>query len=183
MGKKSADRILGNIELSRKQPLPRVLNGLGIPFVGERTATILAEAFGSLDTIAEAEMETLQQADEVGPKVAHSIHTFFRVDKNRELLERLRKTGLVFTHEIKLKAAKGGPLAGKNFVLTGTLPEWSREEAKEKIEASGGKVTGSVSKKTSYVVAGAEPGSKIDKAKELDIPVIDEAKLREILAS
>ncbi len=183
MGKKSADRILKNIETSRKQPLPRVLNGLGIPFVGERTAAILAEAFGSLDTIAEAELETLQQADEVGPKVAQSIHTFFREGPNRELIERLRDAGLVFTHEIKTKAAKGGPLAGKNFVLTGTLPEWSREEAKEKIEAAGGKVTGSVSKKTNYVVAGADPGSKIDKAKELDIPVIDEAGLREILAS
>jgi DNA ligase (NAD+) len=163
--------------------LPRVLNGLGIPFVGERTAAILAEAFGSLDTIAQAELETLQQADEVGPKVAQSIHTFFREGPNRELVERLRESGLVFTHEIKPKAAKGGPLAGKNFVLTGTLPEWSREEAKEKIEAAGGKVTGSVSKKTSYVVAGSDPGSKIDKAKELDIPVIDEAGLREILAT
>jgi DNA ligase (NAD+) len=183
MGKKSADRILKNVEASRKQPLPRVLNGLGIPFVGERTAAILAEAFGSLDTIAQAELETLQQADEVGPKVAQSIHTFFREGPNRELVERLRESGLVFTHEIKPKAAKGGPLAGKNFVLTGTLPEWSREEAKEKIEAAGGKVTGSVSKKTSYVVAGADPGSKIDKAKELDIPVIDEAGLREILAT
>ncbi len=182
MGKKSADRVLKNIEASRKQPLPRVLNGLGIPFVGERTAAILAETFGSLDVIAQADMETLQQADEVGPKVAHSIHTFFREQPNRELVERLREAGLVFTHEIKPKSAKGGPLAGLNFVLTGTLPDWSREEAKERIEAAGGKVTGSVSKKTSYVVAGADPGSKIDKAKELEVPVIDEAQLREILA-
>jgi DNA ligase (NAD+) len=179
MGKKSAERITKNIEASKSQPLPRVLNGLGIPFVGERTATILADTFGSLDEIAAADMETLQQAEEVGPKVAHSIRRFFDEPRNRELVERLREAGLTFTHEKKLRHV--GKLEGQVFVLTGTLPVWSREEAKEKVEAAGGKVTGSVSKKTSYVVAGEDAGSKLDKAVALEVPVIDEQKLRELL--
>ncbi|HUS06947.1 MAG TPA: NAD-dependent DNA ligase LigA, partial [Bryobacteraceae bacterium] len=181
LGKKSAARILHNIDASRSQPLPRVLNGLGIPFVGERTAAILAETFGSLDEIARADMETLQSAEEVGPKVAHSIRRFFDEPHNRELVERLRAAQLQFTHEIR-KRETGG-LAGLTFVLTGSLPEWSREEAKEKIVAAGGKVSGSVSKKTSYVVAGADAGSKLDKAASLHVPVIDEAKLRELLGA
>lgn len=179
MGKKSAERIVKNVDASRKQPLPRVLNGLGIPFVGERTATILADTFGSLDTIALADMETLQQAEEVGPKVAHSIRRFFEEPGNRELVDRLRAAGLTFTHTMKKRDE--GPLAGLTFVLTGSLPNWSREQAKEKIEASGGKVSGSVSKKTSYVVAGEDSGSKLDKAKELAVPVIDEQKLKDML--
>ena len=120
MGKKSADRIIRNIDASRNQPLPRVLNGLGIPFVGERTATILADTFGSLDRIATADMDTLQAAEEVGPKVAHSIRRFFDEPRNRELVERLRAAGLQFEHEKKRTA---GTLAGKTFVLTGTLPD------------------------------------------------------------
>jgi DNA ligase (NAD+) len=179
MGKKSAERITKNVQASKKQPLPRVLNGLGIPFVGERTATILADTFGDLDEIAAADMEKLQQAEEVGPKVAHSIRRFFDEPRNRELVERLREAGLTFTHEKKLRHV--GPLEGMVFVLTGTLPVWSREETKEKIEAAGGKVTGSVSKKTSYVVAGDDAGSKLDKAVALEVPVIDEPKLREML--
>jgi DNA ligase (NAD+) len=180
MGKKSAQRILTNIEGSRKQPLPRVLNGLGIPFVGERTASILAETFGSLDVIAQSTPEQLQAADEVGPKVGQSIRHFFDEPRNLELVERLRKAGLVFTHEKKAKP-EGGKLEGLVFVLTGTLPNWSREEAKERIEAAGGKVTGSVSKKTSYVVAGEEAGSKLEKAQSLNVPVLDEAGLKELL--
>ncbi len=178
MGRKSADRVIQNIDASRKQPLPRVLNGLGIPFVGERTATILADTFGHLDTIRDADIETLQAAQEVGPKVAHSIRRFFDESHNRELVERLRAAGLQFEH-VKRKTA--GTLAGKTFVLTGTLPEWSREEAKEQIELAGGKVSGSVSKKTSYVVAGEEAGSKLDKARDLGVKVLDEAGLRELL--
>jgi DNA ligase (NAD+) len=178
MGKKSADRVIHNIDASRKQPLPRVLNGLGIPFVGERTATILADTFGHLDTIRDADMETLQAAQEVGPKVAHSIRRFFDEPRNRELVDRLRAAGLQFEH-VKRKTA--GTLAGKTFVLTGSLPVWSREEAKEQIELAGGKVSGSVSKKTSYVVAGEEAGSKLDKARELGIKILDEAGLRELL--
>jgi DNA ligase (NAD+) len=181
MGKKSAEKLLGNIDRSRAKPLPRVLTALGIPFVGERTAAILAETFGSLDRIAAADEETLQQAEEVGPKVAGSIRQFFRERHNAELVERLRKAGLRFEHEIKEK--ERGPLAGLTFVLTGTLPSLTREEARAKIEAAGGKVTGSVSKKTNYVVAGEEAGSKLDKARELGVEVIDEAKLLELLGA
>lgn len=179
MGQKSAEKVKANIDRSRKQPLPRVLNGLGIPFVGERTAQILADAFGSLDAIAQAGEATLQQADEVGPKVSQSIQQFFHEPRNRELVERLRKAGLTFTHEIRKKT--GGPLAGKTFVLTGTLPNLAREEAKARIESAGGKVSGSVSKKTNYVVAGSEAGSKLDKATELGIPVLGEPELLAML--
>ena len=180
MGQKSAEKVWRNIDASRKQPLPRVLNGLGIPFVGERTAQILAETFGSLDAIAAADEETLQQAEEVGPKVSQSIRQFFHERRNRDLVERLRQAGLTFEHAIKVKAA-AGKLAGKVFVLTGTLPNLSREDAKERIEAAGGKVTGSVSKKTDYVVAGADPGSKLDKANSLSVPVIGEPELLALL--
>jgi DNA ligase (NAD+) len=181
MGEKSADRVLRNIEASKKQPLARVLNGLGIPFVGERTAAILGDTFGDLDVIAAAGDETLQRAEEVGPKVSHSIRRFFQEERNRELLEQLRAAGLQFTQEKKARA--GGPLEGMTFVLTGTLPNWTREEAKEAIERAGGKVAGSVSRKTSYLVAGDEAGSKLDKARSLNVPVLDEAGLREMLGA
>ncbi len=180
MGKKSAQKVLDNIEASRSRPLPRVLNGLGIPFVGERTAQILAGTFGSLEAIATAEMDQLQKAEEVGPKVAHSITQFFGEPRNRELVERLRAAGLTFTHELTVK--ESGPLEGLTFVLTGTLPSLTRDEAKARIEAAGGKVTGSVSKKTDFVVAGEEAGSKLDKARSLGVPVLDEAQLLEKLA-
>ncbi|HXR35292.1 MAG TPA: NAD-dependent DNA ligase LigA, partial [Candidatus Binataceae bacterium] len=180
MGKKSAEKILANIAASRSKPLSRVLNGLGIPFVGERTAQILGDTFGSLEVIAAADQETLQEAEEVGLKVAHSIWKFFREPHNHELVERLRRAGLQFEQQIKPKE-KAGVLAGKSFVLTGTLPTLRREEAKEKIEAAGGKVTGSVSKKTDYVVAGEDAGSKLDKARELGVPVIDESQLLDML--
>ena len=170
---------MNNIDASRKQPLPRLLNGLGIPFVGERTGAILADTFGSVDAIADADIDTLQAAEEVGPKVAHSIRRFFDEPRNRELVERLRAAGLQFEHDKKKTA---GTLAGKTFVITGTLPRWSREEAKEQIEAAGGKVSGSVSKKTIYVVAGEEAGSKLDKARELGVSVLDETAFRELIA-
>ena len=167
--------MLANIDASRRAPLPRILNGLGIPFVGERTAQFLADAFGDLDKIAAADEDKLQEAEEVGPKVSRSIHQFFHEKHNQELVERLSKAGFSFTHAVKKRA--GGPLAGKTLVLTGTLPNLTREEAKQRIEAAGGKVAGSVSKKTSYVVAGEEAGSKLDKARELGVVVIDEAGL------
>ncbi len=179
MGKKSAEKLRQNIDRSRTLPLPRVLNGLGIPFVGERTAVLLAEAFGDLDAIAAADEDSLQRAEEVGPKVARSIRLFFAEERNRELVERLRAAGVQFKYERKRR--HGGPLEGKVFVLTGALPNLTRDEAKAKIEAAGGKVTGSVSKKTDYVVAGDEAGSKLDKAKSLNVPVIDEAKLLELI--
>ncbi|HYP13941.1 MAG TPA: NAD-dependent DNA ligase LigA, partial [Bryobacteraceae bacterium] len=173
MGQKSAERVVRNIAKSRSQPLARVLNGLGIQFVGERTASILAEEFGSLDTIASAGIEELQQANEVGPKVAHSIRVFFENPRNQELVQMLRAAGLVFTAERKLKPS-GGPLQGKTLVLTGSLPEWSREEAAAAIQSAGGKVSSAVSKKTSYVVAGDAAGSKLEKARELGVEIIDE---------
>jgi DNA ligase (NAD+) len=179
MGKKSAERVIQSIQKSKTRPLAKVIAGLGIPFVGERTAQILADTFGDLDVIANASPEELQQAEEVGPKVAQSIRAFFSEPRNRRLLERLRRIGLCFRQPKKAKTK--GPLEGLTFVLTGTLPHWTREEAKERIERAGGKVSSSVSKKTNYVVAGAEPGSKLDKARELGIPVIDEAALRKML--
>ena len=175
MGKKSAEKVLANIDASRKAPLPRVLNGLGIPFVGERTGQFLAEEFGDLDKIAAADEDELQKAEEVGPKVSRSIHQFFEEKHNHALIEKLRAAGFSFTHAVKKR--EGGPLAGKTLVLTGTLPNLSREEAKSRIEAAGGKVAGSVSKKTNYVVAGEEAGSKLDKARGLGVVVIDEAAL------
>jgi DNA ligase (NAD+) len=181
MGKKSAARVLDNIERSRGRPLARVLNGLGIPFVGERTGQLLAEHFGSMDDLKDATAEQLQQVDEVGPKVAESITEFFGEQRNRDLVENLRAAGLQFTAPKVVK--KQGALTGKTFVLTGTLPTLTREEAKERIEAAGGKVVGSVSSKTHYVVAGEEAGSKLDKAQKLNIPVVDEEGLFAILNS
>ena len=178
LGKKSAEKLLANIKSSRHQPLPRILSGLGIPFVGERTAQFLADAFGDLDKIVHADAEELQRAEEVGPKVAQSIQRFFHEKRNRDLIERLREEKLSFKYQPKRKA--GGPLAGMTFVLTGTLPNLSREAAENLIEGAGGKVAGSVSRKTSYVVAGADPGSKLDKANTLGVKVIDEAALREL---
>jgi DNA ligase (NAD+) len=179
MGKKSAEKILANVESSRQRPLPRILNGLGIPFVGERTAQFLAEAFGDLDAIAAASEDELQRAEEVGPKVAQSIRRFFEEKRNRALVERLREEGLPFKYDAPKRA--GGPLAGLTFVLTGTLASLSREEAKERIEKASGKVAGSVSRKTDFVVAGEEAGSKLVKAQELGVKVIDEAELLRML--
>ena len=179
MGEKSATKVLENIGQSKQKTLPRLLNGLGIPFVGERTAQILAETFGSVDALAGAEEEALQRAEEVGPKVARSIYTYFRAPRNQELVQRLRQAGLTWTHTVKVR--ERAPLEGLNFVLTGTLPGLSREAAKELIEDAGGKVTGSVSKKTSYVVAGEEAGSKLEKARTLNIEIIDEEDLLALL--
>jgi DNA ligase (NAD+) len=179
MGKKSASKVIANINRSRSQPLSRVLNGLGIPFVGERTAHILAGHFGSLDAIAAASAAELQEAQEIGPKVADSIRQFFAEERNRELIERLRAAGLQFTGP-KISKSEGS-LSGRTFVLTGTLPTLKREEAKERIEAAGGKVVGSVSSKTHFVVAGEEAGSKLEKARELGVKVLDEAELLSML--
>jgi DNA ligase (NAD+) len=180
MGEKSATKVVQNIDRSRSQPLPRVLYGLGIPFVGQRTAQLLAAHFVNLDEIAAASEERLQEVGEVGPKVAESIRQFFREQRNCDLLERLRAADLKFTSP-KEKRAKAGPLTGLNFVLTGTLPTLSREEAKAKIESAGGKVIGSVSSKTNFLVAGEEAGSKLQKAKELEVKIIDEPRLLEML--
>jgi len=186
MGEKSAQNVLDEIENSKKLPLDRVIYGLGIRFVGERTAELLAEHFGSMDALMEAAsdkseekaLEQLEEVTEVGPRIAESIREFFLESRNRELVDRLRAAGLQFKGK---KKQRGTKLAGKTFVLTGTLPNYSRDEAKKKIEDAGGKVSGSVSKKTDYVVAGADPGSKIDKARELGVTVINEDGLNELL--
>jgi DNA ligase (NAD+) len=178
IGEKSADALLQEIEESKKKPLARVIFGLGIRFVGERTAQLLSDEFGSMAELMAAEKEKLEEVHEVGPRVAEAVYDFFRIEKNIFLLEKLKSAGLCFTGEKRQKSAQ---LEGKTFVLTGTLPNLSREAAKEKIEAAGGRVSGSVSKKTSFVVAGEDAGSKLDKAKELGVSVIDEAGLLELL--
>ena len=178
MGEKSAENVLEEIEASKKLPLERVIYGLGIRFVGERTAQFLAEHFGSLDAIMNASAEELEEVNEVGPRIAESIAEFFGDEHNRKLVGDLRKAGLAFTGK---KKEKGTKLAGKTFVLTGTLERHTRDEAKQMIEDAGGRVSGSVSKKTDYVVAGAEAGSKLDKAKELGVSVIGEKELEALL--
>jgi DNA ligase (NAD+) len=179
MGKKSASNLLRNIDKSRENPLPRVIGALGIRFVGERTATLLAEHFGSLDAISKATPEELQQAEEVGPKVAEAIHQFFREPRNRELLERLREAGLQLYYAAR--RVNSGKFAGLTVVLTGALRSLTREDAKRLIEVEGGRVAGSVTRKTSLVVAGTDAGSKLKKAQELAIPIIDEEKFLKLL--
>ncbi len=175
---KSARTLLAEIERSKQAGLARVLMGLGIRFVGERTAQFLAEEFGSMDALMAASAEELERVDEVGPRISESILEFFRRPANVHLVESLKAAGVKMTAEKKHRSTE---LAGLTFVLTGTLPNLSRDDAKQKIEAAGGKVSGSVSKKTSYVVAGEEAGSKLDKAHELKIPVLDEDGLLELL--
>ena len=178
MGDKSAENVLQEIENSKKLPLERVIYGLGIRMVGERTAQFLAEHFGNMDDLVKAREEELQQVEEVGPRIAKSIVEFFAEPRNRELVEELRVAGLTLRGK---KKERGTKLAGKTFVLTGTLANYSRDEAKKMIEDAGGKVTGSVSKKTDYVVAGADAGSKLDKAKELGVNVIDEKEMENLV--
>lgn len=186
MGDKSAQNVLNEIEASKKLPLERVIYGLGIRFVGERTAEFLAQHFGSLEALMEtadqkdeaAALDVLQDVEEVGPRIAASIREFFLEPRNRELVKRLKEAGLRFKG---VKKEKGTKLAGKTFVLTGTLPNYSRDQMKKLIEDAGGKVSGSVSKKTDYVVAGTEPGSKLDKARELGVAVINEDGVKELL--
>src|ERR1700733_6905468 len=180
IGKKTADALLAEIAKSKAAPLHRVLFGLGISMVGERTAQLLAEEFGSMDALMAASADELERVNEVGPRVSQAIREFFDEAQNRELIEKLRVAGLTFTAE---KRKKSSQLQGMTFVLTGTLPTLTREDAKARIETAGGRVSGSVSKKTHYVVAGEEAGSKLDKARELGVKVIDEAALVELLGA
>lgn len=183
LGEKSARRIVEGLERSKGLPLGRLVFGLGIRHVGERTAALLAEHFRSLDAVASAPAEELEQVEEVGPRIAESIRQFFGASSNRDLVERLRRHGLRFQEDAKEDDQEPQPLAGKVFVLTGTLRGMSRDEAKARIQAAGGKVSGSVSRNTDYVVAGENPGSKLRKAQQLEVTVLDEAGLLETLAA
>ena len=177
---KSARALIAEIEGSKRAGLARVLMGLGIRFVGERTAELLAQEFGSMDALAAASTEELERVEEVGPRISQAILEFFAQPANLALIQSLKYAGVDMTAERKQRSAQ---LAGLTFVLTGTLPTLTRDEAKARIEAAGGKTAGSVSKKTSYVVAGEEAGSKLDKARELKVPVLDEAGLLSLLRS
>lgn len=180
MAEKSAQNVLDALEKSKHTTLPRFLFGLGIRHVGEATAKDLARHFGSLDAIMDASLEQLLEVNDVGPTVAQSLRTFFDQPHNREVVEQLRACGVHWDEGAPAERA-AQPLAGKTFVLTGTFPTLRREQAKEMLEAAGAKVAGSVSKKTDYLVAGEEAGSKLDKARELGVAVIDEAAMLALL--
>jgi len=178
MAEKSADNLVAAIDKSRKTTLARFIYALGIRQVGEHVARVIADHFGSLENIADASTEELEEVMEVGPIVAQSIHTFFRQPKNIELIERLREGGVEI--EIEERAA-GSPFDGKTFVLTGTLEHFKRDEAKKLIQRLGGRVASSVSKKTDYVVAGDDPGSKYDKAKKLGVKILSEEEFGDLV--
>lgn len=183
MGEKSASKLLANLEASKQTTLARFLFSLGIRHVGETTAKDLARHFGGLDALLAADEAALLAVPDVGPVVAHSVASFFANPLNREAVEQLRAAGLQWAEtEGAAAAAQDLPLSGKTLVLTGTLPTLSRDEAQALIEAAGGKVAGSVSKKTHYVVAGEAAGSKLEKAQQLGVPVLDEQGLRALLA-
>lgn len=179
MGDKSADKLLAAIDRSRNTTLARFLYALGISQVGEVTAAQLAQHFGDLDPLMEASEEALQAVPDVGPVVAQSIAHFFAEPHNREVIAALRAAGVQWE---KVERPAKGPLVGKSFVLTGTLPTLTREEAKARIQAAGGRVVSSVSAKTDYVVAGDNPGSKLEKAERLKVPILDEQALLSLLA-
>ena len=179
MGEKSAQNLIDQIEKSKRTTLPRLLHALGIPQVGEATALALARHFGSLETVMDADVETLQEVSGIGPNVAEEIHGFFHQKHNREVIRALRQAGV--EPQRLAVSRKAQPLAGKTFVLTGTLASMVRDDAKAKLIELGAKVAGSVSAKTDYVVAGDEPGSKYDKAKALGVKILDEAAFLKLL--
>jgi DNA ligase (NAD+) len=183
IGERSAQLLVDAIEQSKTKPLWRVMVGLGINHVGPTAAQALSRRFADLDAILAASEEELTAIDGVGPTIAASLRSWYAIDRNQRLIERLREAGVNFAGE----RAPAGPtreqtLAGQTFVLTGSLERFTRDEAGAEIEARGGKVTGSVSKKTSYVVAGESPGSKLTKAEELGVTILDEASFEKLLA-
>jgi DNA ligase (NAD+) len=182
MAEKSAANVVAALEKSKRTTLARFLYALGIRQVGESTARDLARHFGQLDRVLDASIEQLLQVNDVGPVVAQSIRTFFDQPHNREVVEQLRAAGVHWDESTAAADDAPKPLAGKTLVLTGTLPTLTRDQAKAMIEAAGGKVSGSVSKKTDFVVAGDEAGSKLDKARDLGVTVIDEAGLTDLVA-
>jgi DNA ligase (NAD+) len=179
MAEKSAQNLLEEIEASKKNSLARLIYALGIQFVGERTGQLLAEHFSSLEELAAAKEEELEQVPEVGPKVAASIVEFFSEPSNRQLIKKLANAGVRPTTE--RREVKSDKLAGKTFVFTGTLVNRTREEAGAIVQQHGGKVSGAVSNKTNYVVVGTDPGSKYDKAKELGVTILDESEFEKLL--
>jgi DNA ligase (NAD+) len=176
-GEKSASNLLRNIESSKSRPFWRILVALGIRFVGSQNAQILAAAFPSIDELAVASLEELQSTEQIGPKIAQSVVEYFQQAQNRKVIEKLRTAGVNMRETAALQPKADGPLVGKTFVLTGTLPNLSREEASALIAGAGGKVAGSVSKKTDYVVAGESAGSKLAKAEKLGVKIIGQAEL------
>lgn len=183
LGEKSAARVVAGLERSKQAPLGRLVFGLGIRHVGERTAALLAERFRGLDAIAAASSEELEEVEEVGPRIAESVRAYFASSRNRDLIERLRAHGLRFDEPESAAVDPALPLAGKVFVLTGALAGMSRDEAQARIEAAGGRVRGSVSRNTDYVAAGDKPGSKLRKAQQLGVAVLDESGLLEMLSA
>jgi DNA ligase (NAD+) len=171
----SADQLIRAIDASRQRPLSLLLFGLGIRHVGKTVAQLLARRFGSMDALMAADVDTINAVPGVGGAIAEAVVHFFQEPRNRDLVERLRQAGLTFTEARAVST--DGPLAGKAYVLTGTLPTLSRSQVAELIERAGGRVAGSISRKTDALVAGDDPGSKLDKARELGVEVIDEAEL------
>jgi DNA ligase (NAD+) len=183
MGEKSARNFLDGVEASKQRDMWRALYGLGILHVGSGVAKALGRGFASLDDVFAASVDQLTECEDIGEVIAQSVVQWHGDARNRKLIERLRQAGLNFKSALYQPKAKAGSLAGKTFVLTGTLPTLKREQAAAKIEAAGGKVSGSVSKKTDYVVAGEEAGSKLDKAQKLGVKIIDEAELLRLCAT
>lgn len=179
MGEKSAANLLSAIEESKKRPLDRLIFALGIPFIGSRAAAVLAQHYNTMDSLCQASYEELIKVPDIGEKMAESVVTFFKQKQNQKLIEKLRKAG-VNMKSIKQEEAREQPLKDKTFVLTGKLENYSRREAKELIENLGGKVTGSISKKTDYVVVGDDPGSKYDKARKLEIKILSEEEFQKL---
>jgi DNA ligase (NAD+) len=180
-GETSAKALITEIERSKQSPFSRVLYALGLPGIGDVNATAIAEHFGSMQALLDADTEAITEVEGIGPVLAESLREELADDAVLELIDRLRERGLRFELSAAERAAEEGPLADKTFVLTGTLPNLSREEATKLIRAAGGKVTGSVSKKTDYLVAGDSPGSKLAKAEEVGTEILDEDGLRAVL--
>jgi DNA ligase (NAD+) len=185
MGKKSAAKLMLQIENSRGNELWRLIYGLGIRHVGERASQVLARGFGSMDALCAATVEQLQQTSEIGPVLAESVRSWFDEPRNRQLIDRLRDAGVNMEVPLdqQIAAETPGTLTGKTYVITGTLQSMSREDATAALERLGAKVTNSVSKKTTGVIVGAEPGSKAEKAQTLGVPMLDESAFLELIES
>jgi DNA ligase (NAD+) len=178
MADKSASKVISSIDRSKAQPLWRLIAALGIPLIGSQSAQILVEHFSSLQKLMDADAATLESIDQIGPAMAESVHNYFKEPRNRKVVERLLEAGLKPKAQ---KAVTGGKLAGKTFVLTGTLPNYKRSEVEKMIKEAGGKTSSSVSKNTDYVIAGADPGSKLDKANKLGVKILNEKQFLEML--